>query len=132
MKRIVLGISVLLMLVSNGFAKKYSDAEYDRNINNSSGYMKQNIKCEKAASNYLKGGDIQECIKAVNLINKSNDPKAKEYLASETFNLAFMYDEGIKDKLKAYKYYMEAAKLGHINAQNNLRIMCKNNPWACK
>ena len=130
MKRIILGLGVLLMLAQNGFA--YTDAEFDLVIAKTSGYLQQNLKCEKATKNYLKSGDIQECIKAVNLIKRSNNPKAKEYLAAETYNLAFMYDEGIKDKLKAYKYYMEAAKLGFINAQGNLRIMCKNNPWACK
>jgi len=130
MKRIVLGISVLLILVNNGFA--ISNAEFDELIKNSTGYIKQSIKCEKAGFNYLQGGNIQDCIDAVNLIKKSDNKEAKKTLASQTYNLAFMYDESIKDKLKAYKYYMEAARLGHINAQKNLRIMCKNNPWACK
>jgi len=58
MKRIILGLGVLLMLAQNGFA--YTDAEFDLVIAKTSGYLQQNLKCEKATKNYLKSGDIQE------------------------------------------------------------------------
>ncbi len=35
-------------------------------------------------------------------------------------------------KILAYKYYLEAAKLGNINSQNALNLLCKESPWACK
>lgn len=37
-----------------------------------------------------------------------------------------------KDKIKSYQYLLKAAKQGDSKAQNNLDILCKNSPWACK
>lgn len=51
MKRIILGISVLLILVQNGFAT--SDAEYDSIIaSKSTNLNKQIWRCNKAANNH--------------------------------------------------------------------------------
>jgi len=132
MKRIILGISVLFMLVGNGFA--FSDAEYDINIKNSTGYMKQNIICEKEAGNYLETGDIKKCFKAVKILQNlpnSNPDKLKYLGSSIPFNAGLMaYWQG--DKLNAYKYWMISGKYGDKEAQKNLDIMCKESPWACK
>ena len=130
MKRIILGLGVLLMLAQNGFAR--SDAEYDKLIAyQSSNVKKQGIRCEKESGNHVRTGNIQECIKAVRMIKQSSDKSDKKFLASELGNLGLMYHKQ-GDNLKAYKYYMEAARLGSTNAQRNLGIMCKESPWACK
>jgi len=43
------------------------------------------------------------------------------------------YGEGTeKNKILAYKYYLEAAKMGNENSQNALDSLCKESPWACK
>ncbi len=59
-------------------------------------------------------------------------PNGELNIAVTYANAGLLYDESKGDKLKAYEYYMKAAKLGNIRAQKNLSIMCKNNPWACK
>jgi TPR repeat protein len=56
--------------------------------------------------------------------------KANAYL-----KIGYMYNTGQggkKDKIKAYKYYMESAKLSNKDAQNNLDILCSESPWACR
>jgi len=130
MKRIILGLSVLLMLVQNGFAK--SDAEYDKmiNSNNYSEMSKQSIRCNKAALNHPHSSDVNICLKVVEMM------KAKGYndraCRIEYLDIGLLYDLSKNDKLKAYEYYMKAARLGNIQAQKNLNIMCKESPWACK
>lgn len=54
-------------------------------------------------------------------------------------NLAVAYCSGegveinkVKAKVKAYEHFRVAAKQGHQDAQNNLNILCKESPWACK
>jgi len=58
-------------------------------------------------------------------------PNAKEITADLHGRVAILYNyQG--DKLKAYKHYMKAAKLGNVEAQDNLGILCKESSWACK
>ena len=133
MKRIILGISVLLILVQNGFAEEYTDQMFDKQIANSTGHMQQSVKCEKVETNHVKTGDINECIKAVKMLQKlpNSNPDKAEFLKLAAFYTGQMaYYQA--DKLKAYKYWMLAAKNGYKNAQRNLSIMCKKDPWACK
>ena len=131
MKRIILSVSVLLMLVQNGFAK--TDAEYDKQIANEPDKVwKQIYRCNKATMNHSSTANVNICLKAIELINKNRyvlNEGAKESISY--LNAGAMYvAQG--DKLKAYEYYMKAAKLGNTIAQSNLSIMCKQNPWACK
>jgi hypothetical protein len=132
MKRIILGISVLLILAQNGFAE--TDAEFDKKIENESDKVwKQIYQCNKESSNHQRTGDVNICLKAIKLINK-NPYVFKEGMQKygEYNNAGILYKYSDKNYLKAYEYYMKAAKLGNINAQKNLNIMCKENPWACK
>ncbi len=70
MKRMVLRISILLMLVQNGFAK--TDAEWDKLIaNESSEYWKQSYKCDKATLNHMRTGNVNECLKSIELQKRS-------------------------------------------------------------
>ena len=130
MKRIILGLSVLLILAQNGFAK--SDAEWDKLIANaSSEYWKQSYKCDKAM-NHPKTSDVNECLKSIELQKKN--PNGQLSLSITYLNAGFIYDES-GDDLNGYKYYMMSAKLGGeggLQAQKNLNIMCKESPWACK
>ena len=36
------------------------------------------------------------------------------------------------NKIEAFNWWMKAAKRGHVDAQKNLDILCKESPWACK
>ncbi|MBE0515169.1 hypothetical protein [Sulfurimonas sp.] len=129
MKRIILGLSVLLILVQNGLAK--SDAEWDKLIANTSDeYWKQSHKCDKEALNHMRTGNVNECLKSIELQKKN--PNGKLNIAITYGNTGLLYDESVGDKLKAYMYYMKAAKLGNTGAQKNLSLMCKQDPWACK
>ena len=129
MKRIILGLSVLLMLAQNGFAK--TDAEYDKLIANETDKVwKQLYRCAKEAINHSESGDVDACIKANKLV--LNGKVYNIYVAGTYLNIGSLYYESKGDKLKAYKYYMKAAKLGNIKAQKNLSIMCKQDPWACQ
>ncbi len=114
------------MLVQNGFAM--TDEEYDKKI---SEVNKQIVNCNKEAKNHLKTGDVNICLKALKM-EQQIFPHEKSIISDLTALVGLLYDESKGDKLKAYEYYMKAAKLGNIDAQKNLSIMCKNNPWACK
>jgi len=132
MKRIVLGLSLVLMLVQNGFAD--TDEEFDESIaSTSSQVQKQALRCEKEANNHAKDGNIQECVKAVKLLEAlPNSNPNKRYLSSISYNTGQMYFFGQDNKIKAYEYWYKAAKYGHKDAQNNLNLLCKQYPWACK
>lgn len=131
MKRIVLGISVLLLLVQNGFAKEFTNAEYDKEISKQTTEVwKQIWRCNKAKNNRNSPtSDVNICLKSIEM-QKAIGIKEKD-LAIDYLNTGVIYDHQ-SDKLNAYKYYMKAAKLGNIKAQKNLTIMCKESPWACK
>ena len=130
MKRIVLGISVLLMLVQNGFAK--TDSEYDKQIKNDTMEVnKQNHRCDKATLNHKYSSNPEVCLKALNIL-QTEYPNAKAQIASILLNTGVLYKYSDKNYLKAYQYYMKAAKLGSTQAQINLDILCKEHPWACK
>ena len=130
MKRIILGLSLLLMLVQNGFAR--SDAEWDRLIANEPDmYWKQSYKCNKAM-HHPSTSDVNDCLKSIELIKKN--PNGGLSLSIVYLNTGVIYNYH-NDKLKAYEYYMKAAKLGGkagVQAQKNLNNMCKESPWACK
>ncbi len=54
---------------------------------------------------------------------------------SNSYSIGLMYHlgKGVRqNKTKAYKFYLEADKKGLFSAQNNLDILCKESPWACK
>lgn len=57
-----------------------------------------------------------------------NHSKANNNLA-----VAYYSGEGVEiNKVKAYEHLRVAAKQGHQGAQNNLDMLCKESPWACK
>ena len=50
-------------------------------------------------------------------------------------SLGYFYatGQGVKaNKILAYKYFIEAAKKGNLQAQSNLDNLCKRSPWVCK
>lgn len=134
MKRIVLGISVLLMLVQNGFAM--TDAEYDKKISEQTTEVwKQIWRCNKASDNRNKyKSDVSECLKVIPLKEQNRNAFSDNSLSITYLNIGEIYNSQ-NDKLNGYKYYMKSAKLGGkggLTAQSNLNIMCKQSPWACK
>ncbi len=38
----------------------------------------------------------------------------------------------LKNKIKAFNYWLEASKRSHQKAQNELDKLCKTSPWACR
>ena len=129
MKRIVLGISVLLMLVQNGFAM--SDAEYDKRISEQKTEVwKQIWRCNKASNNHKYDGDVNICLKSLQM--QKNNGEIEKNLAIDYLNIGTLYIRSKGDKIKAYKYYMKSAELGNTIAQRNLDKLCKESPWACK
>jgi len=132
MKRIILVLSLLLMFVQNGFAE--SDAEYDKIIANKSDKVwKQIYRCFKEIDNHRDEGNVDVCLKAQRLIEKNPYvyiEGVSEYGVNN--HIAVLYDEGKKDYIKAYEYYMKAAKLGSSKAQHNLDILCREHSWVCK
>lgn len=60
---------------------------------------------------------------------------AKEGNASAQYNLGVMYyyGDGVEpNKKMAYKYLLEAADQGHLDAQINLDTLCEENPSICE
>jgi len=131
MKRIILGLSILLMLVQNGFA--LTDAEYDRRIANESDMTwKQTYKCQKAVINHASTADVNICLKAIKLTQENMYVIKQGALLSEVYlNTGVIYRKQ-GDTLSAYKYYMKAAQHGSKAAQIYLNRLCKESPWACK
>ena len=130
MKGIVLGISVLLILIQNVFA--LSDEEFDNRIaNEKSEVWKQIHRCDKATMNHSSTADVDDCLKVIPLKQNSSIKFNNDSFGITYLNIGVIYDHH-GDKLNAYKYYMKSAKLGDLQAQKNLNIMCKESPWACK
>jgi len=132
----ILGISVLLLLVQNGFAT--TEKELNGFIKTYAQYptLVQLLKCEKEAGFHSSSGNVHKCLKAIEDISNNGDlgplnNDRHEFLGESYMNAGVLYDHQ-GDKLNAYKYYMKSAKLGEVDAQKNLNIMCRKSPWACK
>jgi len=130
MKRIILGLSLLLILVQNGFAE--TDAEYDKIISEQTLEVdKQLWRCNKAALKHKYTSDPKVCIKALEL-EKKVYPDAKNVIAILHTSIGILYYHNKKDYVKTYEYFMKAAKLGNTDAQRNLDILCREHSWVCK
>ena len=129
MKRIILGLSLFLMLVQNGFAE--TDAEYDKMIaNDTLEVNKQIYRCNKATLNHPDNSNPNICTKAVEL-EKKLYPNNEEILSTLYLNTGVLYSNSKQDYLKAYQFYIKSAKLGNIHAQKNLDLLCKRHSWVC-
>ncbi len=132
MKRMILGVSVLLMLVQNGFSM--SNEEYDKRISMQTTEVNKQIwRCNKAQNiRNSSTSDINICLESIKL-QKENGRKEKD-LAIDYLNTGVLYkNQG--DILNAYKYYMKSAKQGGKAgklSQQYLNQICKESPWACK
>lgn len=130
MKRIILGLSLVLMLVQNGFAK--SDAEYDKEIRQATLEVNKQIdRCNKEADNHRIYGNPAVCEKALKMIQKDY-PNEKEFTSNMYLNGGLLYETSKKNYIKAYEYFMKSAKLGNTGAQIDLDILCRNHSWVCK
>ena len=79
----------------------------------------------------LLGAIERDYTKAASLYRKACNGRSAEGCN----NLGFLYVKGKGvplNKIKAYQYWMKAARLGSTEAQHNLDILCKESPWACK
>jgi len=131
MKRIILGLSLLLMLVQNGFAE--TDAEYDKLIMNSTSNLhKQMYRCLRSAFNHPTTSNPDICIKVLDIAKKDNVKLSKDDISETYLKSAVLYYSSKKDYIKAYEYWMKSAKLGNTTAQSNLDVLCKEHSWVCK
>jgi len=86
------------------------------------------LGCVHLGNLYDKGlGVEQDWLKAVKLYEKA----CNNGCGAGCNELGVMFYEG-GYKIKAYQYWMKAARLGSTEAQHNLDILCKESPWACK
>jgi len=132
MKRIILGLSLFLILMQNGFAKEYTNDEYDKKISEQTTEIwKQIWRCNKAKDNKNKySSDVNICLKSIKMQKDAGE--VEKNLHIDYLNAGVLYRYSAKDKIKAYQYYMKSAKLGDTTAQSNLDNLCKESPWACK
>jgi len=132
MKRIILSLSILLFLAQNMFAE--TDREWKIKIEKMPNKIwKEYYKCRQAVENHKKTSNPAICKKVLQLINNSS----KSHFLSEhkddiLLKIGFLYSNSEKNYIKAYEYYMKAAKLGNTDAQYNLDILCKEHSWVCK
>ena len=123
MKRIVLGISVLLMLVQNGFASDYSHMDTK--------WFQEVLKCEKEAGSResLKTATVQYCLNVIDILKDRNNrtDKEQEYLAESYYNAGVIYGMGLKYKKAKLevKMYQKAIKHGSCEYSDNCSV--KNN-----
>jgi len=131
MKRIILGLSLLLMLVQNGFAM--SDAEFDKRITNATDKIwKQMLRCYKAVENHEMTSEPKVCIETISLIENNKNHSLYSEKSDLLLKAGLLYYQSKKNYIKAYEYWMKAAKLGNTVAQGNLDILCRNHSWVCK
>ena len=176
MKRIILGVSVLLMLVQNLFGYTYE--EYNQvSLKAKEKYVHNVILCERDTHFRATIGDIRECKNVIEQINsfKNKTKQQIKYLGESFYNLAKLYEDSPKYKdyklaikmyeksiavgydeyskgkvrvnlgflyyygkgasknyIKSYNLWKDALINGSSVAQNNLEILCKESPWACK
>ena len=134
MKRIILGLGLLFMLAQNGFAKDYTDVEWDIKIANAPDKIwKQYYKCRQVVENHRTKSDPEICKQVVPLIKNSHKSHALHNEESDILlKVGYLYDYSKKNYLKAYEYYMKSAKLGDTTAQRNLDSLCREHSWVCK
>ena len=138
MKKIILSLSALLIFSQHGLAGEKEVIEQANSYKHQKA-LYHVLLCEIEMKYHSKDGDASVCINAAKSIIKGENlgvlSKDKQNFIVESYlNAGLIYDE-TGDDLNGYKYYMKAANLGGSNgiqAQNNLNLMCKENPWACK
>jgi len=133
MKKSIIGFSLFLMLVQNGFSA--TDAEYNKLIiNEPDKVWKQLYRCSKAANQHNRyTSDVKICLKAIDM-TKKNPYVLKEGAKQNLnyLNTGIIYYFNNKDFIKAYNYWMKSADLGEVKSQNYLDVLCKEHPWVCK
>jgi hypothetical protein len=130
MKRIILGLSILLILVQNGFAEG-SNGDWLRYLVECSAQATQATKYDNHA--YFKV-NMDGCHKAIMILETT--PKLSKMqndaLTESYTNMGVLYYYK-SDWINSYKYLKIAADRGNLIARRNLEnVLCKEHPWACK
>jgi len=139
MKRIILGLSVLLMLVQNVVANESDDMDYVNSKKNQPA-LYQFMLCVNETTYHQNNGNVNICLKAVQYIKQGKDlgflsDKREEELGQAYLKTAVLYQVSEKNYVKAYEYYMKTAKTNTDAskiAQQNLDILCNQHSWVCK
>ena len=131
MKRIILGLSLLLILMQNGFAM--TGIEWDKKIASASDKIwKQYYKCRKAVEYDSKTSKPEVCKKVLPLIKSSKKSHVLHNQKADILLKIGVIHYRQNDYIKAYEYWYKSAKLGNTSAQHNLDILCKEHSWVCK
>ena len=115
------------LLTGNGKTMKEGLAIANNKCDNSDGLL-----CLVLGILYDTGDGVKEDgVKAQKYFEKSCEAKT----AQGCYNAGVGYYNGKRIKknyVKSYQYLDKASKLGDEKAQQNLNMLCQNNPWACK
>lgn len=112
-------------------AAQISLKEYDSMPAGYSSYQEYATAMYKNASLiYNKIGDHSNEIK---MFKKVLEFSPNDSYVNTNLGLAYALGKGVEtNKIKAYEHWSIAAKQGGQEAQNNLDMLCKQSPWACK
>jgi len=123
MKRIVLGISVFLMLVQNGFAGRKEDIVLANQYKHQKALYKL-LLCASDAQYYkTENTNPEQCIEAANRILKGEDlgvlsEDRKTYLGESYFNAGIIYQFKLHNHKKALESYLKAYNVGYCDKDN--------------
>ena len=138
MKKIIMGM--VLIFSVNLYSSQYTDLMTGNGKTLKEGMVIANQHCDN--------GDGLLCL-VLGIIYDTGDgvkkdgAKAQKYFekSCEAKESQGCYNAGVghyngsrvkKNYVKSYQYLDKASKLGDKGAQENLSMLCKNNPWACK
>lgn len=92
---------------------------------------------QKIAGVYSNAGFIYNALsqheRKVKMYKKALEYEPSNESAHVMLGLAYVLGKGFEvNKIKAYEHWSVAAKQGNEEAQENLDILCRQSPWACK
>ena len=130
----------MLLLSVNLYSSKYTDLMTGNGKTMKEGLAMANQKCDNGEGLlcYVLGilydtgdGVKKDGAKAQKYFEKSCEANTPQGCG----HAGIGYYSGIvvkKNYVKSYQYLDKASKLGDEQAQQNLNMLCQNNPWACK
>ncbi len=133
-------MGIIFLFSVDLYSSQYTDLMTGNGNTLKQGMALANLHCEKGAGllclalgiMYDTGDGVKkDGAKAQKYFEKSCEAKEGQ----GCYNAGVGYYNGNRIKknyVKCYQYLDKASKLGDKEAQENLSILCQNNPWACK
>jgi len=147
-KRILFGL-ILALVISAGssiaanagsYFEKGLQAAKDGHYSEAAKYYKKICNkriqtlggCNNLGLLYKNGQGVEQSYTTADKLFKK-DCDGGDAMGCNNLGSSYYNGQGVElNKIKAYQYYMKAAKKGNTNAQYNLDILCKQSPWACQ